>query len=137
MDKWAVYDVDPETGCWNWGKSRQSRGYGQIWDRRRQKPELAHRLAYMEHHGVTEIPKGLVVHHRCDNRGCVNPEHLALIPNRENLRLSPKSKLTADKVVAIRRLAAEGVTHRVIAQEFGIHKGTVSWVTRRLIWEDA
>lgn len=44
----------------------------------------AHRVVYEQHKG--KIPKGLVVHHLCNNKWCVNPDHLEVSTNEANIK---------------------------------------------------
>jgi hypothetical protein len=76
----TYYEIDPDTGCWNWLKSKTSKGYGK-WSAFK---GLAHRIMYEKHKGL--IPKGLHLDHLCRNPGCVNPDHLEPITLQENNR---------------------------------------------------
>jgi hypothetical protein len=105
---------------------------------------LAHRAAYAMK--VGEIPEGLQVLHRCDVRACVNPAHLFLGTNAENVadKISkgrqrnakgenhPNSKLTAEQVLAIR---ADTRIHREIAADYGLCKSAVGYIKRRKLWQ--
>lgn len=75
-------------GCWLWQASLYHNGYGQVCIGRNldgtQHNAQAHRVAYVLAHG--DIPAGKVVMHSCDTPACVNPAHLSLGTQRDNLR---------------------------------------------------
>jgi hypothetical protein len=89
--------VNGDSGCWEWQRSKNEKGYGMInyggmiWK--------AHRLSYIFF--VGEINNGLFVCHKCDNPSCVNPDHLFLGTNLDNMR----------DLVSKRRHFRHGQTH--------------------------
>lgn len=72
-----------EDGCWPWVGSKSPRGYGQ-WRAKDQRLYAAHRLAFEDKFGP--IPDGMVCDHLCHNRSCVNPDHIRVCSNTENVR---------------------------------------------------
>jgi len=75
------FTVNPETGCWDWTAASRSDGYGAINTPGR--TELAHRVSFTVF--VGPIPEDLQIDHLCNNRGCVNPDHLEPVSQVENL----------------------------------------------------
>ncbi len=103
---------------------------------------MAHRVSWELHNG--EIPKGQHVCHRCDTRGCVNPDHLFLGSCSDNhadmvaKRRSTfgthnaMSKLTDADVISIRK---DKRTEPEIAKDYGINRANVGMIKRRETWK--
>ena len=70
--------------CWIWTGALTSKKYGSFKYYQDKSAIGAHVSSYLLHKG--EIPKGMLVRHRCDNPPCVNPEHLILGTNSDNMR---------------------------------------------------
>lgn len=70
-----------ETGCWEWGRQKDKSGYAKV--RWGNKGHAVHRLAALAKYGQPESEP--VVHHKCANRACCNPDHLQPISQRENM----------------------------------------------------
>lgn len=94
------------------------------------------------------IPDGLHVLHHCDNPPCVNPAHLFLGTNADNVadktakgrgrggrgEAHRNAKLTADQVREIRELAASGLTQREIAARYGVRHTAIGKILRGERW---
>lgn len=94
--------VDKGMSCWNF-RGELIQGYGHVYVRHhgKRKRIRAHRLAWFLLKGP--IPEGLVTDHLCRNRRCVNPDHIELVTNRENvLRGIGLSAQSARKALCLR-----------------------------------
>ena len=131
----------PES-CWEWQWAiDSSTGYGQFSFRGRSIG--AHRFAWEATHGP--IPKGMAICHTCDNRSCVNPDHLFLGTQADNMRdrnakgrqlqgtRHHQAKLTEDDVREIRALR-RSLTLKEIARRFNITESSVSNIVRHQTW---
>lgn len=79
-----------EAGCWEWKRSRNSRGYGLISERG--VVMLTHRVSYELH--VGPIPDGMQIDHLCRNKPCCNPGHLEAVTCAENASRRPDAYKT-------------------------------------------
>lgn len=139
--------VEKTESCWLWTGSVDPCGYGRIVSNRR--IDSTHRVAYAAFKG--EIPNGMCVCHACDTPRCVNPDHLWLGSQAENMRdmlrkgrstithrrgeSNRNAKLTEKDVREIRRLYGNGgVTTTEIGRLFGVYSATVSKIVRRERW---
>lgn len=134
---------EPNSGCWLW-MGAMSWGYGVVNIGRR--TMRTHRLAKTLALG-RPIPSNLDVCHRCDTRLCVNPDHLFIGTRTDNMRDCankgrirvpglagddcPNSKLNSAQVLAIR---ADPRSNRAVARHYGVNRGTISCIRRRLTW---
>lgn len=136
---------DEECGCVLWtGAVFAGTGYAQLFWKGR--PRRANRLAWVCARGP--VPNNLHVLHKCDNRRCVNLDHLFLGTHQDNMddrqakgrtkpppkrygEDNPGAKLTSEIVVAIR--AAQGA-QTSIAARFGISQSTVSEIRSGKRW---
>lgn len=89
--------VQKGNGCWLWTSARSGgshgNAYGFFWVGGKKRSEFAHRVSYKLHKGP--INDGMCVMHSCDNPLCVNPEHLSIGTNTDNLQDAAKKGRTA------------------------------------------
>ena len=136
-----------ENSCWNWLGAKIWNGYGRLMFK--SKARLAHRLAYIAF--VNEIPQGMLVCHHCDNRSCINPNHLFVGTSSDNAVDAYKkgrandptvrgedhgmAKLSNEKAISIRSIYSKGMTtQRVLAKKFGVSESRIGLVITGKIW---
>lgn len=125
-----------ESGCHEWTSTIHRDGYGKFYFRAKQMQ--AHRVAFILTFG--EIPTGLHVLHKCDNRKCVNPEHLYAGTPKQNVEDKfarcgwyGRMKYTQAQIDHCKCLRGEGKTQQEIADITGIPQTTVSNFLRKKI----
>lgn len=141
---WSHVNVT-QTGCWEWTEGKFSDGYGQV--RLNGKKFRTHRLAWSLTNNQ-EIPKGKLIMHDCDNRICINPEHLLLGTHKANMKMMTDrgrqafgdkngfSKLNWASVYWIRKTVEDGViTQKQAALLFGMSKQSISNVVLGKDWK--
>jgi hypothetical protein len=132
--------------CWEWQARISPFGYGQFAINPGNIPQ-AHRFSYELY--LRKIPKGMCVLHRCDNRKCVNPKHLWLGTQQENIKdmilkkrdkkATPDknggAKLTWEQVNEIRKIRREkGTYYKDLAKMFNVHYATIKRIILKKSW---
>lgn len=143
--------VNKTETCWLWTgakcPSRRSQpiGYGKLQVNKNPVRHIyAHRLSWMIHFG--SISKGKKVLHRCDNPPCVNPAHLFLGTQVDNMKdckqkgrnasgaRHGRTRITDKEVLDIRRRVADGESTRSVARLYGMGKSTIWQISARINW---
>lgn len=129
-------------GCFNWKGWKCKKGYGTVVVNGKMKK--AHRVSYAVFR--REIPDGLFVCHKCDNPSCINPAHLFLGTQLDNMRdckakgrnpfgeTVARHRLTEEQVKDIRRRDWLGETHSSIAKLYGVGRPHVSGICSGRYW---
>lgn len=129
-------------GCWIWTGEIRHDGYGKF--QINYGRYGAHRVSWVIAGNV--LSENLLILHSCHNPACVNPSHLKLGTNEENMKernslnrqargeKMGNAKLTAKKVLTIRKLVADGRTALSIGKEFGVHAETIKAIIKGKSW---
>lgn len=132
--------IDKTDTCWIWLAYKDAKGYG-IFGISSRNTKRAHRFSYELF--INKIPHDKLVCHECDNPSCVNPEHLFLGTNQDNMddmkkknrapnnkgTNNPNAKLNKLKAVQIRKLYKTGeYLIKDLAERFSINRNRISKV---------
>ena len=139
---WSKVATVGNDSCWDWIAGLTSSGYGSF---QLGPISAAHRVAWLLTNGS---PGVLHVLHKCDNRRCVNPGHLFLGTNADNVadrvrkgrsarqtgESDGQAKLRAVDIFAIRQRLARGEFQKDIAGDYGVTQRCISYVARGETW---
>ena len=138
-----VEKLGNESGCWIWTAGTFKNGYGAFGASK--KMLYAHRVSCEISQGA--ITEGMHILHKCDTKCCVNPAHLFLGTNADNIRdmvskqrhtygeRNGMAKLTSQRVSEIRIASEKGSElQRDIAKRFGVAQSHVSAIKNRQRW---
>lgn len=141
VDKYVILDrssLSP-SGCWLWDGPKNGNGYGKIG------AYLAHRASYEAFFG--EFDKKLCVLHSCDTPACVNPDHLSLGTQTDNMRQRDergrcskgegcgKNKYLEKDILLWRRMYSNGYTFDQISAQTGALRETIRQAVRKKTWK--
>ena len=136
-DFWTHVKKNLVSGCWEW-QGAKGRGYGHF------KGHPAHRVSWKIH--KDQDPQGFYVLHTCDNRCCVNPNHLYLGTQSDNMRdmwqrerrkyNNGTAKHGWETVTVIRDLYATGrYSFAQLGREFKMNRSLVYKIVNNHIWK--
>lgn len=138
-------DVDPNTGCWNWNRSRRAKNspyaQGHMWG----KTWNMHKLSYILWKG--SVPDGMVVRHICNNPICCNPEHLQIGTQMDNVldcmmadrhckgTRNGNAKLSERQVLEIAfKYYANIANMSQLGSDYGISRVAVRYIINGKLW---
>jgi len=141
----SLRETAGEGECWEWQGTIHHSGYGHMQVDGVQKS--AHIWAYIVANGP--VPPGQMVLHSCDNRRCVNPNHLRLGSHQDNMddkverdrcarllgELGPSRKITESEAVEIiQRYATESISSAALGKDYGISPSQVQNIVNGKRW---
>lgn len=135
--------IDNESDCWIWPNNIFNNGYGAIGiiinGVRKWKP--VHRVAFEVF--KSPIQERMFVLHKCDNKRCVNPEHLHLGTQQDNMNdmvqrgrslkgeINPQAILTKEQAIEVKY---GNTPTRVLTKKFGVHRDTIRSIRKGINW---
>ena len=139
----------PESGCWLWTACVDHHGYGRFTPCGKGTTQRAHIISYKLY--VGPIPDGMLVLHSCDTPACVNPDHLHLGDQADNMieasergRVKTGTDASWSKVAGRKELCdsireayrSSGLSQTALAKYYDVTQATISRIINRQILEE-
>lgn len=138
----SKYTKKSDNECWNWRSYKGTGGYGNFTFNG--KVYISSRASYEVY--VGKIPENMHVCHKCDNRACVNPNHLFVGTVADNMRdmvnknrsakgsNHSQAKLNESQVKKIKQMLKQNITHTEIAAMFNVGREAISKINQGIRW---
>ena len=132
-----ICKIEKTNTCWIWKAQIYPNGYGAF--HIDGKNSLAHRASWMLHKG--QVPKNKIVCHKCDNRKCVNPDHLFLGSYKDNTEdMIKKGRHAIQKQILdniqkreVIKMYLNHIAQREIAKYFKVHQRTIWRIIHKIV----
>ena len=134
--------VQKTESCWPWIGARHRNGYGAM--NYSGRIMRVHRISWLINNGA--IPEGKQILHTCDNPLCVNPDHLFVGTNSDNMADKVRkgrqakgenqgsSKLQENSVREIRQKYQQGISQRELAKQYNVSTPAISQIVTKKCW---
>jgi hypothetical protein len=137
---WKKVDKKSDEECWNWLGACGNYGHLTV----QNKQISSHRFSYLIN--VGDIPDGMFICHKCDNHFCVNPNHLFIGTQKDNMQdkinknrgadlagtSNGKHKLTDNEVMEIRN---SSLSNRKLAKLYNVSYSLIGGIKRKERWK--
>ena len=144
--KTITYEITNQ-GCWNCTSHYIKPNIGYPLVVYNGKRITMSRYMYLIHKG--DIPEGLEIRHKCDNRKCINPDHLEVGTHSDNMQdmlkrngrqhlagsKNPHAKLNENKVIGILNLYESGKRQIDIARVYNVDRKTINDIVHKKTWK--
>lgn len=142
---WSKVNVGQPWECWEWTAHKEEAGYGKF--KLEGRMQRSHRVSWTLTNG--DIPTGLCILHRCDFPACVNPNHLFIGTQIDNImdrdakgrnnynsgESHHNARLDETDVKFIRYWLKKNYKHQKIADVFGVSRSTITDINGGRSWK--
>ena len=129
--------------CWIWQGAKDKNGYGKCKRPSHLGECVPHRWMYKKHYGIDSIPKGYELHHRCEVRSCIRPEHLQPIAKKEHSTLQKVGKRAFSQLAnrlltnaQVRQIRNSNLSIDKLAVMLGSNRTTIYRIRKGIIYKE-